>query len=356
MNLLPFGTHALSRPSFTDGHIHFGKRHLHRQASRLTFTMAADPRRRPAQPPPPPPPPPEADLDTAAMDSTTPLNTPPATETTAPQQKPGEAPTNPYTLKFCTVCASNNNRSMEAHLRLTTTNPPYPTISFGTGSLVRLPGPSISQPNVYNFNTTSYQSMYDELLSKDPRLYKANGILPMLERNKGVKWGPERWQDWRVGVPRVGKRDWVLKPENGAVEGEGAEAMYQDDHGYAGTEAGTVDVVITCEERCWDAVVDDLLNRGSPLNRPVHVFNVDIKDNHEEALVGGRAILELADALNAAAVEERAVWEKRAGSTGANGFDEGKGREGFDERVPEILAEWQERWPQLPALWSLCWL
>lgn len=197
--------------------------------------------------------------------------------------------------------------------------------------------------------------MYNELAGKDKRLYSANGILPMLERNKGVKWGPERWQDWRVGVPRIGPRSTPLQGPGGATQVE-----YQDDKGAIGTEAGTVDVVITCEERCWDAVVDDLLTRGAPLNRPVHVFNVDIKDNHEEALVGGRAILELADALNAAAREERDSRIKEAGGLGLGGgtpFDEGSGgaRAGFDERVPEILAAWQERWPQLPALWTLAW-
>jgi len=241
---------------------------------------------------------------------------------------------------------------MEAHLRLTTAPSPYPTISFGTGSLVRLPGPSINQPNVYNFNHTSYAAMYNELHSKDPKLYRANGILPMLERNKGVKWGPERWQDWRIGVPRVGKRWW------GQGEGGdgGLEADYKNDRGSAGAEAGIVDIVITCEERCWEAVVDDLLNRGAPLNRPVHVFNVDIKDNHEEALVGGKAILELADALNAAAQDERNAYLVSGG--GANGFDGGQAhaRAGFDERVPDILAQWQEKWPTLPALWTLAWL
>ncbi|KAK4552948.1 RNA polymerase II subunit A C-terminal domain phosphatase [Recurvomyces mirabilis] len=339
--------------------------------------MSSDPRRR-AQPPPPPPPPPA----TVVSESTAPIMgldgptdereaQPHLNGSSQPHQPPIAEPTpsenNPYTLKFCTVCASNNNRSMEAHLRLTTTTPPYPTISFGTGSLVRLPGPSISQPNVYNFNTTSYSSMYDELAGKDQRLYRANGILPMLERNKGVKWGPERWQDWRVGVPRVGRRDpaAVLQEQQGQGQGQGqggpvqdptkTEAEFKDDAGYAGTEAGTVDIVITCEERCWDAVVDDLLTRGSPLNRPVHVFNIDIKDNHEEALVGGKAILELADELNAAARRERDVWVAEGG--GAEGFDRGMGgaREGFDEAVPEILAGWQERWPGLPALWTLAW-
>jgi len=260
-------------------------------------------------------------------------------------------------LTFCTVCASNNNRSMEAHLRLSTSAARYPTISFGTGSLVRLPGPSITQPNIYNFNHTSYDAMYKELEGKDSRLYRANGILPMLDRNRGVKWGPERWQDWRVGVPRVGKR--VVALDDGTTQVQ-EEPQYSSDLGYQGTESGFADIVITCEERCWEAVVDDLLSRGSPLNRPVHVFNVDIKDNHEEALVGGKAILELADTLNAAAREEREIYAQEnaeAGGAQGIGFDEGQAgaRQGFDARVPDILAAWQERWPHLPALWTLAW-
>lgn len=216
---------------------------------------------------------------------------------------------------------------MEGHLRLSAAQ--YPVISFGTGSLVRLPGPSISQPNVYNFNTSSYDLMHNELEGKDSRLYRANGILNMLERNRNVKWGPERWQDWKIGEPRI---------------------SHATDKGSKGTEGGVVDIVITCEERCWDAVVDDLLNRGGPLSRPVHVFNVDIKDSHEEALIGGKAIVDLADCLNAAATEERATL-------GSQGWDQGHGasKSSFDEKVPDILGEWQGRWPQFPALWTLAW-
>jgi len=222
---------------------------------------------------------------------------------------------------------------MEAHRRLA---PYFPTISFGTNSMVRLPGPSISQPNVYSFNSTAYNTMYEDLASKDPRLYRANGLLPMLDRNRTIKWGPERWQDWRVGAPRVDER-------------------FANDKGARGAEGGVVDVVLTCEERCWEAVLEDLHARGGPLNRPVHVINVDIKDTNDDAIVGGEGILDLAKSLDTAAREER---DKQPSSSAvSSAWEDGlaDARSGFDERVPEILAEWQERWPNLPVIWTLAW-
>ncbi|KAG5289829.1 transcription/RNA-processing factor Ssu72 [Histoplasma ohiense] len=292
--------------------------------------MSADPRlaRTTTSSTPPPPPPPPPPQEPSASTPPTGLD---GTADDSPTPPPPHPSSTSYKLKFCTVCAANQNRSMEAHNRLSAPPSSYPVISFGTGSLVRLPGPSIAQPNVYNFNTVSYAQMYDELLQKDPRLYRNNGVLPMLERNKSVKWGPERFQEWVPGMPRL---DHVSRGDKGAL----------------GTEGGLVDAIITCEERCWDAVVDDLMNRGAPLNRPVHVFNVDIRDNHEEALVGSKAILDLADRLNSAADQERRI-------NGTNGWDQGTGeaRKCFDDQVPEILAKWQEKWPNLPALWTLSW-
>ncbi|KAJ1869888.1 RNA polymerase II subunit A C-terminal domain phosphatase [Coemansia sp. RSA 486] len=154
-------------------------------------------------------------------------------------------------VKFAVICASNMNRSMEGHHQLKKHG--YNIQSYGTGSLVRLPGPSANQPNIYEFGTP-YTKIYSDLVSQNKGLYAKIGLLEMLERNQKVKLAPQKFHD-----------------------------EYDD-----------FDVIFTCEERVFDAVCEELLNRTGMKSKPVHVVNVEIEDNHKEALVGGKTILELA--------------------------------------------------------------
>ncbi|XP_010471456.1 PREDICTED: RNA polymerase II subunit A C-terminal domain phosphatase SSU72-like [Camelina sativa] len=122
-------------------------------------------------------------------------------------------------FRYAMVCSSNQNRSMEAHALLKRQG--LDVASYGTGSHVKLPGPSLREPNVYDFGTP-YKQMFDELRRKDPELYKRNGILQMLKRNLSVKLAPQRWQD------------------------------------NAGD--GVFDVVMTFEEKVFDSVLEGILH------------------------------------------------------------------------------------------------
>ncbi|KAA8542872.1 hypothetical protein F0562_024024 [Nyssa sinensis] len=171
-------------------------------------------------------------------------------------------------LRYAMVCSSNQNRSMEAHSLLKKEG--FDVSSYGTGAHVKLPGPSLREPNVYEFGTP-YKQMFDELRRKDPELYKRNGILPMLKRNSTVKPAPQRWQ------------------ENAAD--------------------GSFDVVFTFEEKVFDMVVEDLHNRDHVLMKPVLVINLEVKDNHEEAAIGARLALILCQELEATEYWEDSIDE-----------------------------------------------
>ncbi|ELV10899.1 RNA polymerase II subunit A C-terminal domain phosphatase SSU72 [Tupaia chinensis] len=154
------------------------------------------------------------------------------------------------TLRVAVVCSNNQNRSMEAHNLLSKRG--FCVRSFGTGTRVKLPGPAPDKPNVYDFHTT-YDQMYKDLLRKDEKLYTRNGVLHMLGRNKRIKPRPERFQ----------------------------------------TCPDAFDLIVTCEERVYDQVVEHLNSREQKTFQPVHVVNLDIKDDQDEALLGAFVICEL---------------------------------------------------------------
>ncbi|KAH7549440.1 hypothetical protein ACOSP7_025762 [Xanthoceras sorbifolium] len=167
-------------------------------------------------------------------------------------------------FRYAMVCSSNQNRSMEAHSLLKKQG--FDVSSYGTGAHVKLPGPSLREPNVYDFGTP-YKQMFDDLRRKDPELYKRNGILPMLKRNLSVKLAPQRWQDNSLD--------------------------------------GSFDIVFTFEEKVFDMVIEDLHNREQVLMKSVLVINLEVKDNHEEAAIGARLTLDLCQEL-----EKVESWEE----------------------------------------------
>jgi len=140
--------------------------------------------------------------------------------------------------------------------------------SYGAGQQVKLPGSSLEKPNVYTFDTP-YEVMYKELSNKDRDLYTQNGVLHMLDRNRRIKEKPERFQDSR----------------------------------------DKFDVIFTVEERIFDQVIEgsrmmkienvtirsctDLENRDKRTNEIVHVINIDVIDNAEDATLGAFLLCEL---------------------------------------------------------------
>lgn len=153
------------------------------------------------------------------------------------------------------VCSSNMNRSMEAHAFLVKKG--FNVDSYGTGDKVKLPGPSIDRPNVYEFGT-SYDSIHADLKKKDRTMYTQNGILNMLDRNRRIKFGPQRLQE--------------------------TKEVYE--------------VIFTAEERVYDQVIEHFENNGNSIVQPCHVINIDIQDNHEEATIGAFLMCELLQTLS----------------------------------------------------------
>eukprot|EP00177_Eucheuma_denticulatum_P004646 GFKZ01008451.1.p1 GENE.GFKZ01008451.1~~GFKZ01008451.1.p1 ORF type:complete len:196 (+),score=27.09 GFKZ01008451.1:279-866(+) len=160
-------------------------------------------------------------------------------------------------LRICCVCASNQNRSMEAHRELSLRG--YSVRSYGTGTSVKLPGRTIMEPVVYPFNVP-YEQMRNDLQKRDAALYTGNGVLTMLDRNAKIKRAPEQWKDAR----------------------------------------DRFDLIITFEERVFRTVLDDFISNRSPsVFAPAYIINMEVKDTHVDAAAGAKLVVELVEAMDA---------------------------------------------------------
>lgn len=79
---------------------------------------------------------------------------------------------------------------------------------------------------------------------------------------------------------------------------------------------------------CFSYLIpEDLLLRNGEGNKPVHVINIEIKDNVEEALIAGKAMVELATAVSLDGIawyspcSHRHMFTDRSGSR--RGFRDG---------------------------------
>jgi RNA polymerase II subunit A C-terminal domain phosphatase SSU72 len=192
------------------------------------------------------------------------------------------ASSNARPLHFAMVCSSNMNRSMEAHKQLKRKD--LEVSSFGVGTMVRLPAPNGSQA-VFAFGTP-YRDIHDKLLENDGGAwYRNNGLLDMVERNMGLKDHPERWQE----IPSL---------------------------------SGRFDIVFCFEERVFEQLIENLDSR-EPENvdepRPVHIINLEVIDNTEEATVGAQVALDFCLRANEA-------------------------RANLDEELPNIVEEVQNKY------------
>ena len=170
-------------------------------------------------------------------------------------------------LAIALVCASNMNRSMEAHSVLKRHR--FRKLgSYGTGRTVKLPGESLQTPNIYEFGTP-YRTIYDDLRCKNAAYYGKIGMIAMLERNMQVKEAPQPWQ---------------------------AQSLR------------TFDLVFCYESRIFDAVVADTLTQPpARFAKPVYVINFHTRDTPEEAAVAGAQTLRLCQLLSECAD----AWQDR---------------------------------------------
>lgn len=156
---------------------------------------------------------------------------------------------------------------MEAHRELALRG--FSVKSYGTGSSVKLPGRTATDPVIFPFNMP-YEQMKAELQNMDPAHYASNGVLAMLDRNAKIKKAPEQWRDAR----------------------------------------DRFDIIITFEDRVFRSVVDDFIQTRSPsVFAAAYVVNLEVRDTHAAAAAGAKLAVDLVEAMDARDNLDAYIWD-----------------------------------------------
>lgn len=108
--------------------------------------------------------------------------------------------------------------------------------------------------------------------------YTQNGILHMLDRNRRIKTCPERFQNC------FDKFDVIFTCEERVYDQvvEGSSSMFN---------------IITLNFNLNFNLISDLSSRNPIDYSTVHIINIDVQDNHEEATLGAFLIFRMAQSL-----------------------------------------------------------
>ncbi|KAG9389543.1 RNA polymerase II subunit A [Carpediemonas membranifera] len=189
----------------------------------------------------------------------------------------------PNTFRTALVCASNVNRSVEAHKYFLDHGFDSALVSsYGAADIIRLPsstGKPLSAPfstNERSARKTTYQMLIDRCKDAAADFYAREGIIAMLERDITVKEAPESFQLTFRASRRAAFPQLVICFE---------EAVYVDLCRFMQVEMQTVDLI------------------------PVLVVNIETPDSIKSAGIGAEEAFRVASALGKI---EPAEWIDKA--------------------------------------------
>ncbi|KIH58716.1 Ssu72-like protein [Ancylostoma duodenale] len=160
--------------------------------------------------------------------------------------------------------------------------------SYGSGNQVKLPGTAIDKPNCYEFGKTTYEYIYNDLKSKDSTYYTQNGLLNMLDRNRRIKPSPQKFQH------EDKEFDVII-----CLEERVYDQQTEQTHSIIILAQIHLSALLTEIPFGSEYVVDHLHTRPTTSGNPVHVINIDIEDNPEEATIGAWFVCELCGKVSA---------------------------------------------------------